>query len=128
MICWSQWLGIFDENIIYLVILSWRFDREISKLQLLPVILIRIRSKRRYKIPYKSVILTDNDDDVRKSSIELMSMMLDKVDSVVLESFGRTLSALCANLLTHINWGVKLDGLKAFLGWYLLNILYYCAA
>ena len=110
------------------MILSWQFDRANFKLQLLPVIFIIIRSRKRYKIHSKSVILADNDEDVRKSSIELMSMMLDKVDSVVLESFGRTLSALCANLLTHINWGVKLDGLKALLGWDLLNILYYYAA
>ena len=56
--------------------------------------------------------LADPDDDVRKSSIDLMSQMLTKVDLAVLESFGRTLAALCANLLSHISWGVKLDGLK----------------
>ena len=77
---------------------------------------IKTRLGKCLKILLKSVILADNDDDVRKSSIELMSLMLDKVDPVVLESFSRTLSALCANLLTHINWGVKLDGLKAILG------------
>ena len=49
---------------------------------------------------------------MRKSSIELMKMMLESVDTAVLESFSRTLSALCANLLSHINWSVKLDGLK----------------
>ena len=59
-----------------------------------------------------SMCLADPDDDVRKSSIELMSQMLAKVDQAVLESFSRTLSALCANLLSHISWGVKLDGLK----------------
>ena len=30
----------------------------------------------------------------------------------ILTAFASTFSALCTNLLSHINWAVKLDGLK----------------
>ena len=42
----------------------------------------------------------------------LMTLKYHKTLNRILTAFASTFSALCTNLLSHINWAVKLDGLK----------------
>lgn len=63
-------------------------------------------------VKYLPQILSDDDAEVRKSALELSAILFTGCSSTQLAPFLSSLGACCSLVLSHINWLVKLDGLK----------------
>ena len=63
-------------------------------------------------VKYLPQILSDDDAEVRKSALELSAILFTGCSSSQLAPFLSSLGACCSLVLSHINWLVKLDGLK----------------